>query len=99
MRVGRRIVPLEFLDRVLDWDRGGFLRWRVEEVVLRPDRDVLIMQVGEADVQGRGTPASSYCVKLVLSLCRGGVRGPGLRLVGDALILEEDLVLDFVILG
>jgi hypothetical protein len=75
------------------------LRWRVEEVVLRPDRDVLVVQVGETDVQGRGTPASSYCVRLVLSLRRGGVRGPGLRLVGDALILEENLVLDLIILG
>jgi hypothetical protein len=75
------------------------LRRGVEKVVLRPDRDMLVVQVGEADVQGRGTPASSYCVRLVLGLCRGGVRGPGLRLVGDALILEEDLVLDLIILG
>jgi hypothetical protein len=27
------------------------------------------------------------------------VRGPRLRLVGDALILEEDLVLDLVVFG
>lgn len=75
------------------------MRRGVEEVVLRPDRDVLVVQVGESDVQGRGTPASSCCIRLVLSLCRGGVRGPGLGLVGDPLILEEDLVLDLVIFG
>ena len=75
------------------------MRRGVEEVVLRPDRDVLVVQVSESDVQGRLTPASCCCIILVLSLCRGWVRGPRLRLVGDALILEEDLVLDLVIFG
>ena len=66
---------------------GGLFLWRIEEIVLRPDWDMLVMQVREPNVQ-----RCRYCL-LVLCFGRSRVRGPGLLLFCYYVLLSQLLAL------